>query len=109
MKWKVYPRRVTSGTVYYSLASAVSGTNVAQYSQYLWKNSNVSTSGTNVYTYTQNTANGGLYSFEKTGNYYNIKNISGLCLHTASFASGANVSANTCGTSNNQKWKFVGV
>ena len=107
MKWKVYPRTVTSGTVYYGLASAVSSSTVAQYSQYLWKTSSTTTSGTNVYTYTKNGGTGGFYSFEKTGSYYNIKNINnGLCIHTASFASGANVTANTCSTSNNQKWKL---
>ena len=100
-KWKIYPRLVQNGKVYYGFASAIGG------NQYMWVSNNSSTSGENVLTWQVHGSNGGFWSAEYAGaGYYYFKNKNGICLHAASNTNGANVTANTCNNSSNQIWKI---
>ena len=103
-KWKVIPYKVIDGVIDYMFLSEINET------QYMWVNGNSSISGANVVTWKPHIAAGGFWRMSNQGNgYYQIKNINGLCLGSASatIANGTNIGAYTCNNSNTQKWKFI--
>jgi len=103
-KWKVIPRKVIDGTIYYSLQNQADGT------QYAWISGNSSVSGTNVNTWEMHNSIGGDWTFSNLGNgYYEVKSILGTCLdvYNSDVANSVNVWAYTCNQSIAQKWKFV--
>lgn len=101
-KWRIYPYKIVNGTVDWIFKNQIDGT------QYLWVNGNSTVSPANVITYMFHGNNGGYWRLINQGNdYYQLKNIGGLCVYVASAANGTNVSANTCQNTNNFKWKLV--
>ncbi len=101
-RWKILPHRIEDNTMYYVFQSQVNG------KQYMWVDGNSATSGTNVSTWEFHSSTGGFWSIEKNDDYYQIKNIRGLCLAVkgSNAANSTNVQAYTCSSGNNQKWRF---
>lgn len=103
-KWKVIPYKVVNGVVDYMFLSQIDQT------QYMWVSGNSAASGSNVITWEPHNANGGFWRIANQGNnYYQIKNILGMCLNVtnSSIANGTNIQTYTCNNSNAQKWKFI--
>ena len=101
-KWKVMANRIENSNIIYNFQSQVDG------SQYLWVAGNSSTSKTNIVTWSFHYYHGGHYYISSVGNdYYEFKNIDGLCVDASGNSSGANVWGYTCNKSNAQKWKFI--
>ena len=101
-KWKVMANRIENSNIIYNFQSQIDG------SQYLWISNNSSTSGTNILTWSFHYSHGGHYYISSVGNdYYEFKNIDGLCVDASGNSSGANVWGYTCNKTNAQKWKFV--
>ena len=103
-KWRIMPYRVVNGVTDYIIQSQMNGT------QYVWISGNSSTTGANVQTWEFHSSIGGYWRLTNQGSgYYQIKNIGGLCLGTASTtaANGTDVRSYTCNNATAQKWKFV--
>ena len=107
-KWSVYPYKVENGVVTYVFVSQLNATP----RQCLWIAGNSSTAGANVITFQFHGNAGGYWTLENMGSsYYRVKNIGGLCLEllNGTAANNTNIRANTCNTTNAQKWKFIAV